>query len=105
MNQSRKKVKNKQKTRDEDLISIAHVKRFSGRLDRPLEALRLQEAIVLRRLVAAQARETTQANTPEEDIFRISCRVQIINSVRTPFGRSRTTLDNRRAIVTRITNS
>ena len=54
-----------------------------------LERLRVQEATVLRRLVAARARETRRTEEDTEDgTFRVGGRVEITNGVRVTFGRN-----------------
>jgi hypothetical protein len=75
-----------------------------------LEALRIQEASVLRRLVLARETETrarlrsqvTRTTRDQEIVFSVGDRVQITNRVKGAFGRAVTTND-RRATVTRIT--
>jgi hypothetical protein len=68
-----------------------------------LERLRIQEATILRRLVAARARETRRTEEDAEDgTFRVGGRVEITDRVRITFGRN-VNIDDRRAIITRIT--
>lgn len=80
-----------------------------------IEDLRIQEAAVLQRLVAARAREASALNSSRERTprtrvtaeagtsnFRIGDRVNITNSIRTPYSRHANAGD-RNATVTKIT--
>ena len=62
-----------------------------------LQRLRLQEAVVIERLVQARARESTT-----QDELVIGARVFITNRITRIFGRT-ATLNDRRSYVTRIT--
>jgi hypothetical protein len=66
-----------------------------------LERLRIQEATVLRRLVAARARETRTTENTEDGTFRVGGRVEITNHVRVVFGRN-VNINDRRARITKI---
>ena len=69
-----------------------------------LERLRLQEALVLQRLIEARARETSTTETtrrePERENFRIGGRITI-NNPNTRFGRAVNPNDTR-AIITKL---
>ena len=75
-----------------------------------LEGLRVQEQAILRRLVAARARETRNHETRRSHTrdetqvagFRIGDRVRITNEVRSPIGR-RVNSRDRTGTVTKIT--
>jgi len=79
-------------------------------LIRELEGLRVQEQAILRRLVAARARETRNPETRRSHTrdgtqvagFRIGDRVRITNEVRSPIGR-RVNSRDRTGTVTKIT--
>ena len=66
-----------------------------------LECLRLQEALVLQRLIAARQKENSGVNEPEREAFRVGGRVTI-NNPKPRFGRATTTNDTR-AIITKVT--
>ena len=67
-------------------------------LIKQLEALRIQEERVLRRLVAARARET------EADGFSVGNRVVITNRISPIFGRN-VNINDRRAVITEVTDT
>ncbi len=77
-----------------------------------LESLRIQETIVLQRLIAAREREslaTTQGGRTrgidtETEPFRIGGRVQVTNRIRATFGRS-ATINDTRAYITRVSQT
>ncbi len=66
-----------------------------------LERLRLQEALVLQRLIAARERETSATREPEREAFWIGGRVTI-NNPNTRFGRAVNPNDTR-DIITKVT--
>ena len=68
-----------------------------------LERLRLQEALVLQRLIAARQRENSGVNEPEREAFRVGGRITI-NNPKPRFGRALTTNDTR-AIITKVTET
>jgi hypothetical protein len=68
-----------------------------------LERLRLQEALVLQRLIAARQRENSGVNEPEREAFRVGGRITI-NNPKPRFGRAITTNDTR-AIITKVTET
>jgi hypothetical protein len=74
-------------------------------LIRQLERLRLQEALVLQRLIAARQRENSRTNEPtnepEREAFRVGGRITI-NNPNTRFGRAVNSND-RRAIISKVT--
>jgi hypothetical protein len=72
-------------------------------LIRQLERLRLQEALVLQRLIAARQRETAEINQPEREAFRIGGRVTI-NNPKPRIGRFLNDNDTR-AIITKLTTT
>jgi hypothetical protein len=75
-----------------------------------LESLRIQEASILQRLIAAREREslaaTRRTRTRETDTeiepFTVGRRVQVTNNIRGTFGRS-VTINDKRAFITRVT--
>ena len=72
-------------------------------LIRQLERVRLQEALVLQRLIAARQREHSEFNQPEREAFRIGGRVNI-NYPKPRIGRS-ISKNNTRAIISKVTAS
>ena len=72
-------------------------------LIRHLENLRLQEALVLQRLIAARQRENSEINQPEREAFRIGGRVKI-NNPKPRTGRALNENDAR-AIISKVTPS
>jgi hypothetical protein len=66
-----------------------------------LERLRIQEETILRRLVAARARENRLREDTENGTFRVGSRVEITNHVCATFGRT-VTINDRRARITKI---
>jgi hypothetical protein len=72
-------------------------------LIRQLERLRLQEALVLQRLIAARQRETSEDDATEREAFRIGGRITI-NNPKPRFGRA-LSVNDRRAIISNVTSS
>eukprot|EP00545_Synedropsis_sp_CCMP1620_P002162 CAMPEP_0119010662 /NCGR_PEP_ID=MMETSP1176-20130426/5164_1 /TAXON_ID=265551 /ORGANISM="Synedropsis recta cf, Strain CCMP1620" /LENGTH=98 /DNA_ID=CAMNT_0006963369 /DNA_START=166 /DNA_END=462 /DNA_ORIENTATION=- len=72
-----------------------------------LQDLQIQQTTALQRLIVAQAKEAcsgegTVEDRTEEATFCIGYRIEIINTVRAPFGQSINSGD-RQGIVTKIT--
>jgi hypothetical protein len=67
-----------------------------------LERLRLEEALVLQRLIEARRRETTN-DEPDREEFRIGRRI-VINNPNTRFGRA-VNINDTRALITKVTAS
>jgi hypothetical protein len=75
-----------------------------------LESLRIQEANILQRLIAAREREShattrgirSRETDTEIEPFSVGRRVQATNNIRGTFGRS-VTINDKRAFITRVT--
>jgi hypothetical protein len=75
-----------------------------------LKPLRIQEASILQRLIAARERESlattrgthTRETDTEIEPFSVGRRVQVTNNIRGTFGRS-VTINDKRAFITRVT--